>query len=321
MLRRRDLLISAAAVGTTGLAHAQAYPSKPITMLVPFAPGGAADITARAVSKGMSDILKQPVVVENKPGASGIIAAEATLARPADGHTLLLASNSITTSKWLYPHISFDAVKDFRGIGIAMKSPHMAVVSESFPGNSIQDLVRMAKERPGTINYATAGSGTAPHLFAEIFQRQTGTVMVGVPYKGSAPALAAVLSGEVAVYFDILMSSKALLAGGKLKSLAVSSTERLPQFASVATFAEQGIKGLDLYSWFGIVVKQGTPEPIVQALNRALNQTVQDSQFSTRATELGALAVGGTAQSFQTVISNDTALWGKVIREKNIRLD
>ena len=121
---------------------------------------------------------------------TGIIAAEAMLARPADGYTLLLASNSITTTKWLYPHVAFDAVKDFRGIGMAMKSPHMAVVSEGFPGSSIQDLVRMAKARPGTINYATAGSGTAPHLFGELFQRQTGTKMVGVPYKGSAPALA-----------------------------------------------------------------------------------------------------------------------------------
>lgn len=321
MLRRRDLLIAAAAAGGTGIVQAQAYPAKPITMLVPFAAGGAADITARALSKGLSDILKQPVVVENKPGASGIIAAEAMLGRPADGHTLLLASNSITTSKWLYPHISFDAVKDFRGIGMAMKSPHMAVVSESFPGTSIRDLVRMAKERPGTINYATAGSGTAPHLFAELFQRQTGTTMVGVPYKGSAPALVAVLSGEVTVYFDILMSSKALLSGGKLKSLAVSSTERLPQFASVATYSEQGITGLDLYSWFGVVAKAGTPETVIQSLNRALNQTVKDSQFSARANELGALAVGGTPQSFQTVISEDTALWGKVIREKNIRLD
>lgn len=321
MLRRRDLVIAAAAAGGVGIVRAQAYPARPVTMLVPFAPGGAADITARAVSKGLSDILQQAVVVENKPGASGIIAAEAMLARPADGHTLLLASNSITTTKWLYPRVSFDAVKDLRGIAMAMKSPHMAVVNESFAGNSIQDLVRMAKERPGAINYATAGSGTAPHLFAELFQRQTGTAMVGVPYKGSAPALAAVLSGEVTVYFDILMSSKALLSGGKLKSLAVSSTQRLAPFASVATFSEQGIKGLDMYSWFGVVAKAGTPEPIIQALNRALNQTIGDSQFAARAGELGAQAVGGTPESFQTVISDDTALWGKVIREKNIRPD
>jgi tripartite-type tricarboxylate transporter receptor subunit TctC len=321
MLSRRELLIAAAAAGGTGIVRAQAYPAKPITMLVPFAAGGAADITARAVSKGLSDILKQAVVVENKPGASGIIAAEAMLARPADGYTLLLASNSITTTKWLYPHVAFDAVKDFRGIGMAMKSPHMAVVSESFPGSSIQDLVRMAKARPGTINYATAGSGTAPHLFGELFQRQTGTKMVGVPYKGSAPALAAVLSGEVNVYFDILMSSRALLSSGKAKSLAVSSAQRLPQFPSVPTFAEQGLPGLEQYSWFGVVAKAGTSDTVIEALNRALNQTVKDSQFSERANALGALAVGGTPQAFETVIRQDTARWGKVIREKNIRLE
>jgi tripartite-type tricarboxylate transporter receptor subunit TctC len=288
-------------------------------MIVPFPPGGAADITARAVSKGLAEILDQTVVVENKPGASGIIGCEAMMARPADGHTLLLASNSITTSKWLFPNLTFDVIRDFRGIGMAMKSPHMAVVAEKFPGKGIQDLVRMAKERPGRTDYATAGIGTAPHLFAEIFQQATGTSLTSIPYKGSAPALAAVLAGEVTVYFDILMSSQALLASGRLKSLAVSSAERLAQFPDVPTFAEQGIKGLDIYSWFGVVVKTGTPEPIVQKLNEALNQTVQESQFAEKAVSMGAIPVGGSASSFQTVISDDTARWGRIIKEKNIR--
>ena len=321
MLSRRELLISATALAATGVGRAQTYPSRPITMIVPFSPGGAADITARAISTGLAEVLGQPVVVDNKPGASGIIGAEAVLARPADGHTLLLASNSVTTGKWLYPRISFDVLKDFRGIGMALKSPYMAVVADSFRGHGIQDLVRWVNERPGTINYATAGSGTGPHLFGEIFQRQTGTSMVGVPYKGSAPALAAVLSGEVSVYFDILMSSKGLLASGRLKSLAVSSADRLAQFPAVATFAEQGIAGLDLYSWFGVVAKAGTPGPIVQRLNEALNQIVQDRRFSARAVELGATSVGGSAEAFQAVIERDTALWGQVIREKNIRLE
>lgn len=319
MLRRREILVLGTSLGTMRLVHAQGYPARPITMLVPFAAGGAADITARAVSKGLGDLLGQAIVVENKPGASGILAAEALLARPADGHTLLLASNSITTSKWLYPQISFDASKDFRAIGLALKSPHMAVVSDRFAGSSIHDLVRMARERPGSVNYATAGSGTAPHLFAEIFQRQTGTSMVGVPYKGSAPALAAVLGGEVTVYFDILMSSKALLASGRLKSLGVSSAQRMPRYPAVPTFEEQGLKGLDLFSWFGVVAKSGTPEPIVRKLNAALNQTVRSAEFSTRADDLGALSVGGTTASFQKLIGDDTALWGKVIVEKNIR--
>lgn len=321
MLSRRELLTSATALAATGLARAQSYPSKPITLIVPFAAGGAADITARAISQGLSEVLGQPVVVDNKPGASGTIGAEATMARPADGHTLLLASNSITTSKWLYPNISFDALKDFRGIGMVMRSPYMAVVSDKFRGNGIHDLVRMVKDQAGALNYATAGSGTGPHLFGEMFQRQTQTSMVSVPYRGSAPALAAVLSGEVTVYFDILMSSKALLASGRLKSLAVSSAERLPQFPAIPTFAEQGIPGLDLYSWFGVVARSGTPEPVIQRLSQALNRIVQDSRFSARALELGALAVGGSAGSFQAVIESDTALWGKVIREKNIRPD
>lgn len=290
-------------------------------MIVPFPPGGAADMTARAVSKGLAEILNQTVVVENKPGASGIIAGKAMMASPADGHTLLLASNSITTSKWLVPNLTFDVVRDFRGIGMVMKSPHMAVVGEQFPGKGVQDLVRMAKARPGRTDYATAGIGTAPHLFAEIFQQATGTSLTGIPYKGSAPALTAVLAGEVAVYFDILMSSQALLASGKLKSLAVSSTERLPQYPDVLTFAEQGIEGLESYSWFGIVVKTGTPEPVMQKLNQALNQIIQESQFAANAVGMGAIAVGGSASSFQTVISDDTERWGRIIKEKNIRVE
>ncbi len=319
MFNRRDWLISATALAASGVARAQSYPSRPITLIVPFAPGGAADITARAISQGLSEALGQPVVVDNKPGASGVIGAEAMVARPADGHTLLLASNSITTSKWLYPRISFDVLKDVRGIGMALKSPYMAVVSDTFRGQGIADLVRLLKERPAAVNYATAGSGTGPHLFGEMFQRQTQTSMLSVPYRGSAPALAAVLSGEVAVYFDILMSSKGLLGSGRLKSLAVSSSERLPQFPGIATFAEQGIPGLEFYSWFGVVARSGTPEPIVQRLSQALNGVVQDSRFSARAIELGAAAVGGTARSFQAVIERDTALWGQVIREKNIQ--
>lgn len=319
MYSRREWLISAAALAACGVARAQAHPSRPITLIVPFSPGGAADITARAISQGLGEALGQPVIVDNKPGASGVIGAEAMMARPADGHTLLLASNSITTSKWLYPNLSFDAVRDLRAVGMALKSPYMAVVADSFRGNGIQDLVRLLQERPGAIHYATAGSGTGPHLFGEMFQRQTRTSMVSVPYRGSAPALAAVLSGEVAVYFDILMSSRGLLSGGRVKSLAVSSTERLPQFPAVPTFAEQGIAGLELYSWFGVVARSGTPEPVIQRLSQALSQIVQDPRFSARAVDMGATSVGGTARAFQTVIENDTALWGKVIRENNIR--
>ncbi len=318
---RRNLIVATLALAAAGWSHAQAYPNKPLTMVVPFPPGGAADITARLVAKGMSDLMGQPIVVENKPGASGIIGAEYMLARPADGYTLLLASNSITTFKWLYPNITFDPVRDFRAISIGLRSPYMAVVSEKFPGNNIADLVRTAKEKPGKVDYASAGNGTGPHLFAEMFKQATGTFMTGIPYRGSGPALTAVVSGEVPVYFDLLLSSQALLSSGRLKSLGVSSKERVPQFPNVPTFAEQGINGLEFSAWFGVVVKSGTPEPIVQALNEAMNKVVRSGPFTARAAELGATAVGGTAESFQTIIAQETTALGRLIKEKNIRVD
>jgi tripartite-type tricarboxylate transporter receptor subunit TctC len=318
---RRRLIVATLALAAAGWSHAQAYPNKPLTMVVPFPPGGAADITARLVAKGLSEHMGQPIVIENKPGASGIIGAEYMLARPADGYTLLLASNSVTTFRWLYPNVSFDPVKDFRGIGIALQSPYMAVVGEKFQGSEIADLVRAAKVNPGRIDYATAGNGTGPHLFAEMFKQATGTFMTGIPYRGSAPALTAVMSGEVPVYFDILLSSQPFLSSGRLKSLGVSSKERVPQFPNVKTFAEQGIKGLEIAAWFGVVVKSGTPEAVVQALSQAMNKVVRSSAFSTRANELGATAVGGTPESFQTTIAQDTATWGRLIKEKNIRVD
>ncbi|MBA2672749.1 tripartite tricarboxylate transporter substrate binding protein [Ramlibacter sp.] len=321
MLNRRQTLTSIAAIAGLTSVRAQAFPAKPITLLVPFAPGGAADITARLLAKGMTDELGQSLIVENRPGASGLIATEAMLARPADGYTLLLASNAVTTAKWLYPRVSFDVARDLRGVGMATRSPYVAAVSDKFPGNRIADLVRMAKEKPGRIDYATAGSGTGPHLFAEILKQATGTFMTGIPYKGSGPALTALLAGEVQVYFDVLMSSLAQLASGKLKALGVSSRERMAVLPNVATFDEQGIHGLDFSAWFGLVAKAGTPEPVVQQLNAALNKVVQASPFTTRAKELGAAAAGGSPAAFQKTIVDEAVYWGRVIKDRNIRAE
>jgi tripartite-type tricarboxylate transporter receptor subunit TctC len=321
MLNRRKTLTTIAAMACLPSVRAQALPGKPVSLLVPFAPGGAADITARLLAKGMADVLGQPLVVENKPGASGIIAAEAMLARPADGSTLLLASPSITTAKWLYSRVSFDVARDLRGVGMATRSPYVAVVNDNFPGHRIADLVRVAKEKPGRINYATAGSGTGPHLFAEIFEQATGTLMTGIPYKGSGPALTALLAGEVQVYFDVLMSSLGYLASGKLKALGVSSRERMSALPEVPTLGEQGIHGLDFSAWFGLVAKAGTPDPVIQQLNTAMNQAVRASQFTTRVTQLGAATAGGSPAAFHKTIVDETEYWGRVIKDRGIRAE
>ena len=321
MMNRRHLLAALPALAQARPGRAQAYPTRPLTLLVPFAPGGAADITARLVARGMTEALGQQIVVENRPGASGVIAGEALLARPADGHTLLLASNAITTTGWLYPKVSFDAARDFRGIGMATRSPYVAVVGDRFPGTRMADLVRLARERPGRIDFATAGSGTGPHLFAEILKQTTGTFMTGIPYKGSGPALTALMGGEVQVYFDVLMSSLAHLAAGKLKALGVSSRERMPVLPNVPTFAEQGLRGLEISAWFGLVAKAGTPEEILRQLHGVLARAVQAPAFVGRAQELGAAAAGGAYGEFQSTIADETAYWGRVIRERNIRAE
>lgn len=321
MLNRREALTSIAAMACLPSVRAQGYPGKPITLLVPFSPGGPADITARLLSKGMAEVLGQPLVVENKPGASGIIAAKAMLARPADGYTLLLASNTITTAKWLYPQVPFDVARDLRGVGMATRSPYVAVVGDKFSGNRIADLVRIAKEKPGRVDYASAGSGTGPHLFAEVFEQVTGTFMTGIPYKGSAPALAALMAGEVQVYFDVLMSSLAHLASGKLKALGVSSRERVSVLPDVPTFDEQGVRGLDFSAWFGLVAKAGTPDSVVRQLNAAMNEALQASQFTTRVKELGAAAGGGSPAAFQKTMVDEAAYWGRVIKDRGIRAE
>lgn len=321
MLNRRKTLASIAAMACLPSARAQVFPDKPVTLLVPFSPGGAADITARLLAKGMAEVLGQSFVVENKPGASGIIAADAMLARAADGYTLLLASPSITTAKWLYSRVSFDVARDLTGVGMATRSPYVAVVSDNFPGHQIADLVRMAKDKPDRVDYATAGSGTGPHLFAEIFEQATSTSMAGIPYKGSGPALTALLAGEVQVYFDVLMSSLGYLASGKLKALGVSSRERMSALPNVPTFDEQGIHGLDFSAWFGLVAKAGTTDPVIQRLNAAMNKAVQAPQFKTRVTQLGAATAGGLPAAFHKTIVDETVYWGRVIKERGIRAE
>jgi tripartite-type tricarboxylate transporter receptor subunit TctC len=321
MLNRRKTLTSIAAMACLPSVRAAAYPAKPITFLVSYSPGGPADYTARLLAKGMSEVLGQPVVVENKPGASGIIATEAMLARPADGYTLLLAAPTITTAKWLHPQVSVDVARDLRGVGIAVRSPYVAAVNNKFAGNRIADLVKAAKEAPGRIYYATAGSGTGPHLCAEIFMQATGTVMTGVPYKGSAPALMALMAGEVQVYFDVLMSALPHLAAGKLKGLGVSSHERVALLPGIPTFEEQSIPSLDVSVWYGVAAKAGTPEPVVQQLNAAVNRVVRSSDYIAKVKELGATAASGTAAEFHKTLVDETAYWGRVIRDRGIRAE
>jgi len=324
-IRRRTALLAAASLGLAALlpgqAAAQDFPSKPIRLIVPFPAGGPSDTTARSIAEGLGKILGQPVVVENKPGAGAIVGSELVLSQPADGHTLLMASNVVATGKFLYPTMSFDPLRDFRAVAGVFRSPHQVVVAPNFPGRNIQDLIAMAKRENGNMTYASGGSGTMPHLGAERFKQVTGVNMVHIPYRGSAPANTAVLGGQVPVHFDIEFSAQALLKAGRLRSLGVTSLQRSPQFPDVPTLDEQGIKGFELYSWFGIVAKTGTPDAIVAKLNGAINKAMEQPEFKERLDALGAQRIGGAPATFQTMINDDAKLWGDVIRKAKIQMD
>jgi tripartite-type tricarboxylate transporter receptor subunit TctC len=314
----RALLASVLALGFVASAVAQTFPSKPLRLIVGFPPGGPADISARAIADPLAAVLGQTVTVENRPGAASVVAVQALLGSPADGHTLLLSSNVISTGKWLYKSVTFDPVKDLRAVIGVSRSPHLVVVSPAFPGTGIQDLIRAAKERPGKLNYASAGAGTMPHLGSELFKQVTGTDMTHVPYKGTGAVLPAILGGQVDVYFDILFSSTSQVKAGKLKALGVTALQRVDTFPEVPTLDEQGVKGYELYSWFGIVAAAATPDPVVQQLNAAIARVLREPTARERLAALGATPMGGSAQAYQKMISDDYEIWGRAIRNAGI---
>lgn len=323
-LSRRQILVagtSLAAVALPLFAAAQDFPTKPIRLVVPFPAGGPSDATARSIADGLGKLLGQPVVVENKPSAGAIIGSELVLSQSADGHTLLMGSNVIATGKALYPTISFEPLRDFRAVAGVFRSPHQVVVAPSFKGRGIQDLIAMVKRSDVKLQYASSGNGTMPHLGAELFKQVTGIDMEPIPYRGSAPALMAVISGEVPVYFDIEFSARSMLKANRLRSIGVTSLKRSADFPDVPTLDEQGVKGFELYSWFGIVAKTGTPEPIITKLNAAINQVMNSPEFGERIAALGAQKIGGSPAVFQKMIGDDAKLWTEVIRKAKIQGD
>jgi tripartite-type tricarboxylate transporter receptor subunit TctC len=324
-IRRRQFVAAGAAFAGASLlplrASAQDFPSKPVRLIVPFPAGGPSDTTARSIGDGLGKLLGQPVVVENKPGAGAIVGSQFVLGQPADGHTLLMGSNILSTGKSLYPAMTYDPLREFRAVAGVFRSPHQVVVGPSVKAQGIQDLIAMAREARGKMQYASSGAGTMPHLGAELFKQATGVDMQAIPYRGSAPALAALIAGEVPVYFDIEFSCRSMLQAGRLRSLGVTALQRSTEFPNVPTLDEQGVKGFELYSWFGIVARAETPDGIVQRLNRAMNQVMGTAEFNSRLAALGAQKIGGAPSVFQKMMVDDAKLWGGVIKKANIQLD
>jgi tripartite-type tricarboxylate transporter receptor subunit TctC len=307
---------------STGKVFAQTYPNKPIHLIVAFPPGGTTDVVARLVGQKLSEGLGQPVVVDNRPGASGIIGTEMAAKAAADGYTLLMGyitTNAINPS--LYGKLPYDPVKDFAPVSWIASAPLLVMVHPSIPVNSVKELIALAKSKPGQLSYASGGNGSPPHLAGELFKTMAGVDMMHVPYKGSAPAMVDVLGGHVPVYFDGIVTTLPQVKAGKLRALGVTSAKRSPSAPEIPTVAESGLPGFEVISWWGMVVQAGAPKEIVSKLNSEIVKIVQMPDVKERLASQGAIPMGSTPEQFAAHIKAETAKWGKVIRECGVKVD
>jgi len=318
MVRRVALFLCLAL--WTSLVMAQS--ERAARFLVGFTPGGPSDILARALAAKLADALGQPVVVENRPGAGGNLAAELVAKSAPDGATWLLGNNSIlATNQALYSHLGYDPAKDFAPVALVAIQPNVLVVHPSLPIKNVHELIRYAKDNPGKINYASSGSGAAAHLAAELFKAMTGVDMVHVPYKGAQPALADVIAGQCQLMFATSASVIPYIKAGRLRALAVTTAKRSPSLPDLPTVAEAGVPGFEAITWHGVVVPSATPFPVIERLNRAINSALRQKDLSERLTNLGAEIAGGTPQEFADYIAREIPKWAKVVKDSGARAE
>jgi tripartite-type tricarboxylate transporter receptor subunit TctC len=302
-------------------AFAQHYPAKPLRLIVPFPPGGPTDITGRTIGEKLQQRLGQPVIVENRPGAGSIIGTEAVVKSPADGYTLLLGSNSIALQPLLQAKLPYDPQKELTPVILAVRIPNVLVVHPSVPANSVVEFIALAKSKPGTLNYASVGNATGPHLFAELFRNLTGVNIVHVPYKGTAPAVTDLLGGQVQALFDSLATALPNIRAGKLRALGVTSTQRSKSAPDIPTLAESGAPGYEATGWFGVLVPAGTPQDIVTRLNSEIGAILKMPDVEERFLKFGAEGGGGSPADFARFIQSEQAKWGRIIREAGIKAE
>jgi tripartite-type tricarboxylate transporter receptor subunit TctC len=318
-MNRRTFIATAASFATfPRFAGAQAFPSRPIRILVGFPAGGTIDIVARIVGQRLQDRLGQPVIVENRPGASSNIATEAVVRAPADGYTLLAASSPNVINAFLYEKLNYDFIRDVAPIASTVRLPNAMVVNPAVPANTVPEFIAYAKANPGKLNMASAGNGTSGHVSGELFKMMAGVDLLHVPYRGGPPVVTDLLGGRVQVLFDIVTNSIEHIRSGKLRALAVTTAARaeaLPDVPSVAEF----VPGYEASFWTGLVAPKGTPVEIVEKLNKEINAALADSKIKARLADLGGSVVAGSAADFGKLLADESEKWAKVVRFAGIK--
>ena len=317
-------LVVTATAGVLSAAPAQAqgtWPDKPLKLVVPYPAGGNADNTARLLATQLGQRLGQQVVVDNRPGGSGTIGAAVVAKAPADGYTLLLDATAFTVNPSLFPKLPFDAAKDFAPISLVLQVPLLMVVPANSPFQSVADVAKAARARPGHLTYASAGNGGAQHLAGELFKQGQKVAITHIPYRGGAPALTDLIGGQVDVMFSATTASGPFVKSGKLRALAISSPRRVEGWESVPTVAESGVPGFQVSEWNGLFAPAGTPRPVLERLEAETRAIVASPEMKKRFAELGVQGVGSSAQEFSSFLKAETTKWAEVIRTSGIRMD
>jgi len=305
-----------------GAVVAQPWPSKPIKWVVPFAPGGTTDILARTIGEKLSVALGQPIIVENKPGAGGGVGAEQVAKSPPDGYTIMggtISTHAINAS--LYKNLPYDPVRDFAPITLIVRVPNMLVVNPDVPAKDVRELIALLKTNPGKYSFASSGNGTSQHLSGELFKVMTGVEMQHVPYRGSPPALADVVGGQVTMTFDNITTAWPLVKGGKLRALAVTTAKRSPIAPDVPTLAESGLAGYEIGSWQGVFAPAGVPAEIVKRFNAEIVRIINAPDVRQKLVDMGAEPAPNTSEEFAAMVKAEVAKWADVVRKSGATVD
>jgi len=314
--RRRFLHLAAGAAllpAVSRVARAQAYPTRPVRIIVAAAAGNTGDLMARLLGQWLSERLGQPFIIENRPGAGSNIGTEAVVRAPPDGYTLLLVAFGNAINATLYDKLNFNFIRDIASVAGLIRVPNIMEVNPSFPATTVPDFIAYAKANPGKINFASAGTGTSLHISGELFKMMTGVDLVHVPYRGQAPALSDLIGGQVQVMFDNMTTSIEFVRDGKVRPLAVTAAERSRVLPDVPTVREF-VPGFEISPWIGVGAPRNTPAEIVDKLNREINAALADPKIKARISELGATAISGSPADFGKFIADETEKWAKVVK-------
>ncbi len=317
----RPLTLAAALLVAALPSLAQTWPTRTVKIVVPFPAGGPTDVLTRVLAEKLGTQLGQPVVVENKPGAGGAIGAYFVAKSPADGYTLVMATTSTHSIGPYLGKQAYDPVKDFTPIVWVGNATNILVVSPQLPVSNVKELIELAKKEPGRLNYATSGIGTISHLTTELFAAMAGVKLNHVPYKGTQQSIPDIMSGQVSILFDNVMTSQPNIKAGKVKGLAISSPSRSPLAPELPTIAEAGLPGFQSLTWFGLLGPAGTPKPVVDRVNAEMNRALSLPDIQARFVQMGFEPAGGTASDFAQAIQRDSQKWSKVIKDAGVRAE